>query len=194
MHTGLFERRRIAMAERAHRPGPFHPECPIEQTLRGRDEGAKARLTQLAWREAAAPEDAVLVAEHDRVRALARSESALARVVARIVQGLGGRIDVRPPAVRYLPGTPVLEPWMTVIASGPDRYLPLVQKDMARRRGRIVRARERAGKFVLEAEAPLAQLLGYTTWLGELTEEALPHASAWLCRYLPVDDGGPYAA
>jgi hypothetical protein len=110
MHTGLFERRRIAMAERAHRPGLFHPECPIEQTLRGLDEGAKARLTQHAWREAAAPEDALLVAEHYRVRVLARSEQALARVVARIVRGLEDRIQVRPPAVRYLPGNPMLEP------------------------------------------------------------------------------------
>jgi hypothetical protein len=194
MQTRLFERRRIAMAERAHRPGPFHPELPIEQTLRGLDDSAKVRLTQLAWQEAAAPEDALLVAEHDRVRALARSEPALSRVVARIVRGLEGRVHVRPPAVRYLPGNPVLEPWMTVVASGPERYLPLVQKDMARRRGRIVRARERAGTFVLEAEAPLAELLGYTAWLGELTEEALPHASAWLSRYLPVADGGPYAA
>ena len=194
MQTRLLERRRIAMAERAHRPGPFHPECPIEQTLRGVDDGARARLTQLAWQEAATPEDAVLVAEHDRVRALARSEPALARVVTRLVRGLEGRVHVRAPAVRYLPGNPVLEPWMTVVASGPERYLPLVQKDMARRRGRIVRASERAGTFVLEAEAPLAELLGYTAWLGDLTEDALPHASAWLCRYLPVDVGGPYAA
>jgi len=61
MHTGLFERRRIGMAECTHRLGPFHPECPIEQTLRGLDEGAKARLTQLAWREAAAPGFTVVV-------------------------------------------------------------------------------------------------------------------------------------
>ena len=194
MHTALLEHPRVAMAERAHRPGLLHPECPIEQTVRGVDEDAKARLARLAWHRSAGPDDARFVVEHDRVRVLARSEGTLARAVARIVRGLEGRVTVRPPAVRYVPGNPVLEPYMTVIAHGPGRYLPLVQQDMARRRGRIVRTSERAGAFVLEAEAPLADLIGYTAWLGDLIESALPQVSAWLCRYLPVDDGGPQAA
>ena len=69
-----------------------------------------------------------------------------------------------------------------------------VMSDLNGRRGHVHGVEPDGDYSTVEAEAPLAQLLGYSTWLGELTEEAQPHASAWLCRYLPVDDGGPYAA
>ena len=45
----------------------------------------------------------------------------------------------------------------------------------------------------LEAEAPLANLLGYCDWAQTLTG-GNTDVSMWLSRYLPIDDDGPYAA
>jgi hypothetical protein len=181
-------------APRTRRGEIAHPQCPIEQTLRGRDDAASAQLAQYAWQPATAPEGSVFVADHQGLRVLATSEGVLVRAVDEIARRFAGRVVARPPAVRYVPGNPVLEPYMTVVVSGPERYLPLVQKDMTRRRGRVARADERGGAFMLEAEAPLADLIGYGDWLAGLMDEQFPHASAWLSRYLPVDDGGPRAA
>ena len=61
------------------------------------------------------------------------------------------------------------------------------------RRGHFRRIDDTAKRFVLEAEAPLAGLLGYAAWLDELTESDA-EASMWLSRYVPIDDDGPHAA
>ena len=189
-----FEKRRETPARSPRRGELAHPECPIEQRLRGRDAATKARFAQLAWRRDGAPEGALLVDEHDGLRVLAPSESVLTRAVARIVRGLAGRVVDYPPAVRYVPGDPVLEPYMMVLAGGPQRHLPLVEKDLRRRRGRIVRASERGGMFVVQAEAPLAGLIGYRGWLAEWMEGGVPQLKVWLSRYLAVGDDGPRAA
>ena len=47
---------------------------------------------------------------------------------------------------------------------------------------------------MIEAEAPLANLLGYGDWLDDLAE-GRADLSMWLARYVPVDvDDGPDAA
>ena len=136
----------------------------------------------------------MVVAEPAGVRVLARSEGALRPVV----DGLRGRfrdgIVVGSPTVRYAHGAQLLEPWMVVLMSGPAHFLPLIQRDLARRQARILRVEDHRGPFVLEAEAPLANLLGYADWLDELVEGSAD-LSMWLARYVPVVvDDGPEAA
>ena len=52
------------------------------------------------------------------------------------------------------------------------------------------------GNFVLEAEAPLAALLGYEQWLQELFADDWDgsYVGLWLSRYVPIDGNGPEAA
>ena len=194
MDLAFFTKNRAA-AVRARR-GPIpHPECPIEQSVRGRDDATRAQLTCFAYEWPTAYAGAAFVTDDHGLRVLARCEVTLSQAIERLTRRFDGRLVLRPPAVRYVPGNPVLEPHMLVAVRGPEHYLPLVQKDMARRCGRIVRvAAPGDATFRLEAEAPLAQLTGYTNWLSALTEEDMPQASAWLSRYLPIDDGGPRAA
>lgn len=194
MDLGIFARGKGSTAAGTRRGELAHPECPIEQTVRGRDDATKARLTRFAWQQATACEGAVYVRDDHGLHVLARCETTLFQATEPLATLFRERVVLRPPAVRYVPGNPVLEPYMLLLVSGPEPYLPLVQKDMVRRRGCIVRVAERGNTFTLEAEAPLAQLIGYTSWLRELTEQDIAQASAWLSRYLPIDDGGPQAA
>ena len=67
-------------------------------------------------------------------------------------------------------------------------------RDLARRKARVLRVEQHRGPFVIEAEAPLANLLGYGDWLDDLAE-GRADLSMWLARYVPVDvDDGPDAA
>lgn len=195
MNLAFLIKGRAATGKRARRGAIAHAECPIEQSVRGRDDATKAQLARFAWVRPTPHDGVTLVPDDHGLRVLAPCEATLTQAVQALARRFAGRIMLRSPGVRYVPGNPVLEPYMLVAVSAPETYLPLVQKDMARRRGRIVRvAAHGDGTFRLEAEAPLAQLFGYTSWLSALTEQDVPHASAWLSRYLPIEDGGPRAA
>jgi hypothetical protein len=81
---------------------------------------------------------------------------------------------------------------MAVLINGRTRYLSIIKKDFLERRGRISRLNQ-GEPFILQGEAPLANLLGYERWLRGLMEKE-PHVGLWLSRYLPIDDDGPEAA
>jgi len=172
----------------------MHPECPIEQSLRGADAGTQHALQQEIWHGSSFIADgALLIADPKCLRVLARTERALAGPVGKLRQRYAGKLVVEPPAVRYAHGAPVLEPYMIVLLCGPEDQLAIVQRDLAKRRSRITRLDRHAGLYVLEAEAPLANLLGYCDWAQTLTG-GNTDVSMWLSRYLPIDDEGPYAA
>lgn len=195
MHPALFTKQRTATPGRMRRGEIAHPECPIEQSLRGRDDATRARLARFAWERTTGRGGATLIADDHGLRVLARCEATLAEAVRPLSRRFAGRIVLRAPAIRYVPGNPVLEPYMIVAVQGPRIHLPLVRKDMARRGGRVTAVDScGAETFRLEAEAPLALLMGYASWLSALTAQDMPKASARLSRYLPIDDGGPRAA
>ena len=172
-----------------------HPECPIEQPMKGAHAHVQAALLGEAWRRhPPAGEGAMIVAEADGVRVLGRSEGALRPVVEAFRERFGDDVVVGAPRVRYVHRPRLAEPWMTVLASGPGQFAPLLMRDLARRKARVLRVEQHRGPFVIEAEAPLANLLGYGDWLDDLAE-GRADLSMWLARYVPVDvDDGPDAA
>jgi hypothetical protein len=183
-----------ARAEFRRGTSMLHPECPIEQALHSADPAVQAQLLQSIWqRHSFIEAGALLVAEPKCLRVLARSEGALRRPVGAFRQLYGNALVVEPASVRYAYGAPVLEPWMTVLMTGPARHLPQLQADLGRRRATFTRLDQRADPFVLEAEAPLGQLLGYRDWL-DVRVGAEVDVSLWLSRYRPLDDDGPRAA
>jgi hypothetical protein len=143
------------------------------------------------WRERG-PEESLFVADYDGLRLLGVSEGALETAVEPLRHRFGDRLLVDPPSVRYVFGTPTLEPYMSVVINGPVCSLLVVQMDFLERKGRIKRLVQ-SGHFVLEGEAPLASLLGYQRWVRDLAEPE-PCVSIQLSRYLPIDDDGPRAA
>ena len=194
MSTRLVER--IQARETLRGATPLaNPECPIEQRVHTDDVHVRADLLREAWRlHPPAGEGAMAVADPAGVRVLARSEGALRPLVDALRMRFRDAIVVERPAVRYAHGAQLLEPWMQVQMSGPSTFLPLIQRDLARRQSRVSRTRDDRGSFVLEAEAPLANLLGYADWLDGLAEGGAD-LSMWLSRYVPiVVDDGPEAA
>lgn len=172
-----------------------HPEYPIEQAFGSDDPTTQQQLMQLAWRGAPDPEQTLLVADFNGLRVLARCEPALSRTEEALRRRFGAALVAGAPAVRYADCVPLLEPYMGVLVSGPASHLPAVRIDLTARRGSVTRVIER-GSFVLEGEAPLANLLGYHRHMRELLCEhwRASHVATWLSRYVAVDRPDPAAA
>jgi len=178
------------------RRGPtlLHPECPIEQAVTSSDPHVQEALLREIWRRAPAFNDgALLIAHPDRLRVLARTEALLRPAIDALVDRHGPAVVVHPAQVRYALGPPVLEPYMTLLLAGKSRPFGTLRRDLDRRRARVGRVERGDAHFTLEAEAPLAALLGYAEWL-EASTGGCADASLWLSRYLPIDDDGPAAA
>jgi hypothetical protein len=170
----------------------MHPECPIEQTLRGRTPQVREALLEEAWRRRPPGSHTLYVGDHRGLRILARSESSLALATAELAVRYGEALIVEPPMVRYVHGSPVLEPWMSVTVNAPPRCRDAVERDFVERRGDVRRLTELSEAFVMEGEAPLADLLGYEDWLADCTDND-GFTAAQLSRYVPIDQG-PRAA
>ena len=115
----------------------IHAECPIEQTLRSDDAETQSQLMQEPWSRDYRPEGTLYVADYNGLRLLGRSEGALTAAVEPLLRRFGDRLVVDAPSVRYAFGVPTLEPYMTVLINGSERYQAVVQRDFLRRRGRI---------------------------------------------------------
>ena len=173
----------------------LHPECPIEQTFWSNDPKVQRQLMQHAWQRTGAADQVSFVADYNGLRVLGHSEAALNRVAKALRDRFGSRLRVASPMVRYVFEAPVLEPYMTVLIKGPLVHLPRVRNGIANRRDCIARVTAR-GIFVLEAEAPLAALLGFEAWLQEAFAEdwEKSYVGLWLSRYVPIGGHGPQAA
>jgi len=163
----------------------WHPEYPIEQRARGQTPKADALVLREVRRQSRAAMDTLFVADHGALRILGRSEAALKDAIADLMHRYGGAFVAEPPGVRYAHGARVLEPWMEVLVNAPERHCETVKRVFLRRRGAIGRITPRGAAFVLEGEAPLADLLGFEEWLGDLTGGG-PYVSTWLSRYRPI--------
>ncbi|MBZ0119031.1 MAG: hypothetical protein K8H88_18695 [Sandaracinaceae bacterium] len=84
-------------------------------------------------------------------------------------------------------GPALLEPWMRLDVRVPDDHVGDVIGDLCARRGRILAMRPGAPESVIEAEVPLAQLVGYATDLGSLARGRGTHDMK-LSRYQLVPD------
>lgn len=192
--TARLLQRFSARTELSRRRSLLHPECPIEQSLTSRDPAVQGQLMQEIWhRHSFIDEGALLIADPKSLRVLARTERALSVPVDALRVRYGTALVIEPPSVRYAHGAPVLEPYMAMLLCGPERHLQWLQNDLARRRGHVTRLDHHSGLFVMEAEAPLSNLLGYDAWLGERME-GCTDLSMWLSRYAPIDEDGPHAA
>jgi hypothetical protein len=170
----------------------MHPECPIEQTLRGRTPQVRDALLEEAWRRRPRRAQVHYLGDHRGLRILAHTEATLALATAELALRYGEALIAEPPSVRYVHGSPVLEPWMGVTVNAPPRCRDAVEQDFVGRRGQVHRATDVGEAFVLEGEAPLADLLGYEDWLAACTGTD-GFMAAQLSRYVPIDHG-PRAA
>ena len=90
-------------------------------------------------------------------------------------------------------GTTRLEPVMALVIETPKAFIGEVMGDLQRRGGVPGELKDEHGVTVMEAEAPLAALAGYTTTLRSLTQGRATAAMAF-ARYAPVRTPGPAPA
>ncbi len=173
---------------------PMYLEHPIAQAFGSHDPTTRERLMRHASHDLLDAQSARLVADPRGLRVLARCEGALQRVAGALRHRYGAALVAGRPEVRYVDGTPAFEPYMVVLVNAPARHLPAVRKDFLAR-GRITRIVDRT-MFVLEGEAPLAELLGYYEHVRDMVGDdwGQSHVATWLSRYVPIDGGGPAAA
>jgi len=173
-----------------------YAEYPIAQAFGSNDPTTQQQLMQQASRGSAhGPDHALFIADYNGLSVLARSEAQLNRAAEVLRRRFGSMLHVGAPTIRYADRVPVLEPYMVVLVNAPTTYLTAVRKDFIERHGRITRLVERE-TFLLEGEAPLAELLGYQRHVRKLLEEHWNEGSVaiWLSRYVPVDCDDPEAA
>ena len=95
------------------------------------------------------------------------------------------------PSVRYiLEPKLLLEPILRVEVRAPSDSLGNVIGDLSSRRGTLLSHAETAGGFVLSADVPLAELLGYCTSLHALSQ-GRGEAAANFMSYQPAPWLGP---
>jgi len=174
---------------------PIHSNYPIAQAFRSNDPVVQEQLMQHAWHATIEREQALVLSDYNGLRALGRNESALNRVAGTLRRRFGAALIAGPPEVRYCDGDPMLEPYMVVLVYGPAIHLTRIRNDLLARRGRVVRVVDRS-MFVLEGEAPLADLLGYDERVREILAEDghQSHVATWLSRYVPIHGNDPEAA
>ena len=137
----------------------IHADRPIEQTVRSNDADTQSQLMQEPWSRSNRLEGTLYVADYNGLRLLGKSEGALNAVVEPLRRRFADRLLVDAPSVRYAFGMPTLEPYMAVVVSGRQRYLPVIQTDFLRRRGRVKRLQQ-GGPFRSRRGGASRQLVG----------------------------------
>ena len=82
-------------------------------------------------------------------------------------------------------GLVLLEPVMKVVVTVPDEFLGSVTGDINRRRGIIIEQETRANTRIVTAEAPLAEMFGYSTTVRSMSQGRASYAMEPL-TYRPV--------
>jgi len=87
----------------------------------------------------------------------------------------------------------LLEPMMAVEVVIPEDYAGVIMGDVSSRRGRIEGMEHRAGSQVINAIAPLAEIIGYATHLRSITQRRAEYSTNF-ARYEPAPRRGESGA
>jgi predicted membrane GTPase involved in stress response len=107
-----------------------------------------------------------------------------------IRDNFGGEVVWTKPTIRYIWEPRILEPILRVEVRAPSDSLGNVIGDLCSRRGMLLRQTETPEGFVISADVPLAELLGYHRSLHALTG-GKGEAAATFIRYELAPGHGP---
>ncbi len=161
---------------------------PLEQKVRN-----PAETFQLAFARGALQlieESAELrpQASHEGLVMLGSDEACLEGAVEILLARYGHSLVIDRPRVRYIGDETLREPIMALHVNIPLRYCGIVRRDLKARGAGIVEMAIRFRLCAIEAQAPLAELLGYAKALDRLTNGTGDH-SMRLLRYAPLAPG-----
>ena len=171
----------------------MHRDFPLQQRVRHRNESLRSAFVQAAKSILRNRHDCGLEESEAGLTLLGRSEEDLAHYTGRLRQHFGVGLQVSALQVRLL-GTPLCEPIMHVHVNVPASRIESVKQQL-RRRSIAIREESCGGtRCLLQAEAPMRQLLGLGADLKCLT---LGSSLLWtaLARYEPCSpEPSPAAA
>jgi predicted membrane GTPase involved in stress response len=101
-----------------------------------------------------------------------------------------GEVIWTKPSIRYIWEPKILEPILRVEVRSPSDYLGNVIGDLMSRRGHLLGQAETPEGFVVSADVPLQELLGYFVSLRALTQ-GKGEAAATFVRYDLAPGAGP---
>ena len=104
---------------------------------------------------------------------LASSEPALERASSALLQQFPS-LKLGKPAVNYIYGNPIMEPFARIALNVPEERVPRVLGDLRSRRAEAQAAVAVDGIARIEAEIPISELFGYETTLRMLCRSAIP--------------------
>lgn len=105
---------------------------------------------------------------------LATSEPALESASSSL-QKLFPDLKLGKPAVNYIYGNPIMEPFTKIVLHVPDERLAPVLGDLRSRRAEAHATVALDGIARIEAEIPISELFGYETTLRVLCRSAVPY-------------------
>lgn len=172
----------------------MYPDLPIEQLVRRKDTRFQFGFAAEARRLVPEQEEFVLSASNKGLHVLGRNEESLTMPVEVLREVYGPRLEVQSPRVRLIEGVQVQEPVMHVRVSLHTRDRDAVKQVLAARGAELTEEYARSTYCVLRFEAPLANLLGLSAELDELSRGSVKHWVALSHYALVPGDPGPRAA
>lgn len=161
-------------------------QYPLETLARMRGAASQADFAREA-RDIVLDTDEVIAQPCERGLALfAANEEALSQPARVLGDVFGPRVELRRPRVRYMPGLPPREPIMQVEVTVRPEYSGRVLAELRARGVNMLEECWRARRLIVEAEAPLAALLGLSAMLDSITSGSA-QCSMRLVRYAAVD-------
>ena len=194
--TGVLELRRAiprarsAVAKVTQGRRASHPEYPLERVCSHLSEPFQltfARSAQQLFRER---EDVELVASHRGLTIRAETEDVIDAAVVVLTDLHGQKLRLEPLTIRYHHGVTLEQPWMGLRLSCISDHLEAVNADLIHRNATIVACEIQPELCLIQACAPLADLMSYRSALEKLTAGSAQHAM-WLSHYAPVENPPP---
>src|SRR6185312_6528445 len=168
----------------------MHPEYPLERTCYHLYEPHQLTFARHARAILAADDEIEVEATHQGLILRGETEAALERHVETLLEYFGPQVCIGPTKVRYHHGQTLEEPHMGLrVRCSPECFEP-VKTDLLSRGASIVSSQVSATSAVVQASAPLTQLIGYGWQLAKLTAGTAQEVM-WLSHYAPRSAPNP---
>ena len=191
--TSLNPKARRQLATRAkmlHVERARHPEFPLERICSHSNESFQLTFAKSAQQHFLMREDVEVVASHQGLAIRAETEDAIDAALVILKDFYGPNLRIGALTIFYHMSVSLEQPWMGMSIQCTPAHLDTVRADLIDRNARIVSCDFQPGQCVIQARAPLAELVGYRSDLEKLTANSARHAM-WLNHYEPIESPPP---
>jgi len=186
--AALYVPERVPQTQRTNRP-----EYPLERLCTHRYEPFQLTFARHAQQLFRQHDDVELVASHQGLAIRAETEDAIDAALEVLKEFYGPQIHIGPPTIRYYKGTTLEQPWMGLRVKCTPEHFEAIKAALMARNATMVASEIHPMGGMIQACAPLAQLMGYKSELAKLTSGSAEHVM-WLSHYAPMEhlppDGG----